>query len=95
VLAKGNRHDLVSAEATVKKIRVGAKRRLTELNADKGYDNVAFRRHLREQGIGSNIPNGSTSTAESSVENRTTTKSSLSSEHSLNETMPGSNTSGS
>lgn len=56
VLAKGNRHDLVSAEATVKKIRVGAKRRLAELNADKGYDSAAFRRHLNKRGIKSNIP---------------------------------------
>jgi transposase len=56
VLAKGNRHDLVSAEATVKKIRVGAKRRLAELNADKGYDSAAFRRHLRKRGIRTNIP---------------------------------------
>ena len=55
-LAKGNRHDLVSAEATVKKIRVGAKRRLAELNAGKGYDSAAFRGHLRERGIGTNIP---------------------------------------
>jgi transposase len=56
VLAKGNRHDLVSAEATVKKIRVGAKRRLAELNADKGYDSAAFRRHLSKRGIKTNIP---------------------------------------
>lgn len=56
VLAKGNRHDIVSAEATVKKLRVGAKRRLAELNADKGYDSTAFRRKLRKRGIRSNIP---------------------------------------
>ena len=56
VLAKGNRHDIVSAEATVKKIRVGAKRRLAELNADKGYDSAAFRRNLRKRGIKTNIP---------------------------------------
>jgi transposase len=55
-LAKGNRHDLVGAEATVKKIRIGAKRRLAELNADKGYDSAAFRRHLRQRGIAPNIP---------------------------------------
>lgn len=54
--AKGNRHDIVSAEATVKKLRVGAKRRVQELNADKGYDSAAFRRHLRARGIGTNIP---------------------------------------
>jgi len=56
VLAKGNRHDIVSAEQTVAKLRVGAKRRLAELNADKGYDSAAFRRHLRKRGIGTNIP---------------------------------------
>jgi transposase len=56
VLAKGNRHDIVSAEATVRKIRVGAKKRLKELNADKGYDSTAFRRSLRKRGIRSNIP---------------------------------------
>jgi transposase len=54
--AKGNRHDMASAEATVKKLRVGAKRRVLELNADKGYDSAVFRRHLRERGIGTNIP---------------------------------------
>jgi transposase len=54
--AKGNRHDMVSAEATVAKLRVGAKRRVAELNADKGYDSAAFRRHLRKRGIGTNIP---------------------------------------
>lgn len=55
-LAKGNRHDQYSAEATVKKIRVGAKRRLAELNADKGYDSAALRRNLRKRGIKTNIP---------------------------------------
>ncbi len=54
--AKGNRHDMVSAEATVKRLRVGAKRRVLELNADKGYDSAAFRRHLRKRGIKTNIP---------------------------------------
>lgn len=56
VTAKGNRHDLVSAEATIRKIRVGAKRRLQELNADKGYDSATFRRNLRKRGIKTNIP---------------------------------------
>ncbi len=56
VLAKGNRHDIVSAEATVAKLRVGAKPRVSELNADKGYDSSAFRRALRKRGIGTNIP---------------------------------------
>lgn len=53
---KGNRNDIISAEATVNKLWVGAKRRVHELNADKGYDSKAFRRHLRQRGIGTNIP---------------------------------------
>ena len=53
---KGNRNDIVSAEATMHKLRVGAKRRVLELNADKGYDSKAFRTHLRARGIGTNIP---------------------------------------
>src|SRR5580700_10231809 len=54
--SKGNRNDIASAEATMQKLRVGAKRRVLELNADKGYDSKAFRRHLRKQGTGTNIP---------------------------------------
>jgi transposase len=53
---KGNRHDVVSAEATVRKLRVGAKRRIAELNADKGYDSKTLRRNLRKRGIAANIP---------------------------------------
>jgi transposase len=53
---KGNRNDIVAAEATMNKLRVGAKRRVAELNADKGYDSQAFRRHMRQRGIGTNIP---------------------------------------
>lgn len=53
---KGNRNDITAAEATMNKLRVGAKRRVSELNADKGYDSKAFRRHLRARGIGTNIP---------------------------------------
>ena len=53
---KGNRNDIVSAGATMNKLRVGARRRVLELNADKGYDSQAFRRHLRKRGIGTNIP---------------------------------------
>lgn len=53
---KGNRNDIASAEATVNKLRVGAKRKVRELNADKGYDSKTFRRHLRKRGIGTNIP---------------------------------------
>lgn len=55
-LAKGNRHDLFSAEATIQKIRVGAKRRVRELNADKGYDSATFRKGLKKRGIKANIP---------------------------------------
>lgn len=33
---KGNRNDITVAEATMNKLRVGAKRRVKELNADKG-----------------------------------------------------------
>lgn len=53
---KGNRNDIVCAEATMDKLRVGAKRRVAELNADKGYDSAAFRRHMRKRGISTNIP---------------------------------------
>lgn len=53
---KGSRNDITAAEATMNKLRVGAKRRVAELNADKGYDSKAFRRHLRKRGIGTNIP---------------------------------------
>ena len=53
---KGNRNDIVCAEATMNKLRVGAKRRVLELNADKGYDSKVFRRRLRARGIGTNIP---------------------------------------
>jgi hypothetical protein len=52
---KGNRNDIVSAEPTMRKLRVGAKRRVLELNADKGYDSAAFRRSLRKRGTGTNI----------------------------------------
>jgi len=52
----GNRHDLHVAERVVKKIRVGAKRRIKELNGDKGYDSRDFRTALRRRGIKSNIP---------------------------------------
>ncbi len=54
--SKGNRNDIVSAEATVNKLRVGAKRRVAELNADKGYDSRAFRRHMGKKGTVTNIP---------------------------------------
>lgn len=38
------------------KLRVGAKRRVAELNADKGYDSKAFRKHMRKRGTKTNIP---------------------------------------
>lgn len=53
---KGNRNDIVCAEATVNKLRVGVKRRVKELNADKGYDSRAFRRKLAKRGTVTNIP---------------------------------------
>jgi len=53
---RGNRNDIAAAEATMHKLRVGAKRRVRELNADKGYDSKAFRKHLRRRGTGTNIP---------------------------------------
>lgn len=56
VLTQGNRNDQASAAATVDKIRIGAKRRVLELNADKGYDGTAFRKHLKKRGIRANIP---------------------------------------
>ena len=54
--SKGNRNDVVSAEATVNKLRVGASRRVLELNADKGYDSKTFRKHMRRKGTTTNIP---------------------------------------
>lgn len=53
---KGNRNDIVCAEATMNKLRVGAKRRVAELNADKGYESQAFRRKLAKRGTKTNIP---------------------------------------
>lgn len=53
---KGNRNDIVSAEATMSKMRVGAKRRVLELNADKGYDSRAFRSQMSKKGTVTNIP---------------------------------------
>jgi putative transposase len=52
----GNHHDTVLAEKVVKKIRVGAKKRVKELNGDKGFDSQPFRRKLRRKGIKPNIP---------------------------------------
>ena len=53
---KGNRNDIVCAEATMNKLRVGAKRRVKELNADKGYDSKTFRRNMAKRGTKTNIP---------------------------------------
>jgi hypothetical protein len=52
---EGNRHVISSAESTLKKLRVGAKSRVLELNAEKGYDSAALRCHLTAKGIGTNI----------------------------------------
>lgn len=52
VTAKGNRHDMVNAEATVKRLRVGAKRRMLGSNTSGSYAtagsgrNVCFRQSL-------------------------------------------------
>jgi transposase len=53
---KGNRNDITCAEATMSKLRVGAKRRVQELNADKGYDSKAFRKQMAKRGTKTNIP---------------------------------------
>lgn len=53
---KGNRNDITAAEATMKKLRVGAKRRVKELNADKGYDSKSFRKNMAKRGTKTNIP---------------------------------------
>jgi transposase len=53
---KGNRNDITTAEATMNKLRVGAKRWVKALNADKGYDSKAFRKHMAKRGIQTNIP---------------------------------------
>lgn len=53
---KGNRNDITVAAVTMDKLRVGAKRRVAELNADKGYDSRAFRRQMRQRGTSTNIP---------------------------------------
>lgn len=53
---KGNRNDIVCAKATMDKLRVGAKRRVLELNADKGYDSKTFRRQMAQRGTKTNIP---------------------------------------
>ena len=55
-MAKGNRNDITAAERTVNKLRIGIKRRLKELNADKGYDSRTFRRNLLKRGTTGNIP---------------------------------------
>jgi transposase len=53
---KGNRHDMTLAQRVMSKIRVGAKRRVKQLNGDKGFDSQAFRHSLSRKGIKSNIP---------------------------------------
>ncbi len=50
--AKGNRHDMILAQKVVSKIRIGAKRRVKQLNGDKGFDGRAFRQHLRKMKCG-------------------------------------------
>ncbi len=52
----GNRHDNVGALKVVQKIKIGAKRRVRQLNADKGFDDQKIRRALTKRGIKANIP---------------------------------------
>jgi len=54
--ASGNRHDLSLAVPTLKRVKVGNRRRPTMLLADKGFDSQTFRRHIRTRGIKANIP---------------------------------------
>lgn len=55
-ITKGNRHDMTLAQKVMNKIKIGAKRRVKQLNGDKGFDGKAFRQSLRRKGIVSNIP---------------------------------------
>lgn len=53
---KANVHDLDSALPTIDRMKIGNRiRRPKRLRADKGYDNVAFRRALRHRHIRSAI----------------------------------------
>lgn len=87
---KGNRNDIVAAEPTMRKLRVGAKRRVLELNADKGYDSK------RSVGTCVNVVPAPISlseklnTGESGDASRTWTKLVSSSVHSWNRPTPGS-----
>lgn len=53
---QGNRHDSIGAEKVIKKIRVGAKKRVKQMNGDKGFDSKKLRNNLRKRGIKANIP---------------------------------------
>lgn len=56
VTIHGNRQDRVVANRVIGKIRVGAKRRVLKLNADKGFDGRPLRQTLRKRNIVPNIP---------------------------------------
>jgi len=49
-------HDSQAAQPTLKRLRVGHKRRPLGLAADKGYDSRPLRRALRRRGIRASIP---------------------------------------
>lgn len=55
-IVAGNVHDVACAEATVQQLKVGAKRKVITLNADKGYNSQHLRNVLRKKVIRSNIP---------------------------------------
>lgn len=55
-LSAASVHDSRRALPTVDRIRVGGRHRPTGLAADKGYDSMALRRHLRARGIRASIP---------------------------------------
>lgn len=56
VLTSGNRHDQYSAAATITKFQASSQGHISQLNADKGYDAMPFRRYLQEQAIQANVP---------------------------------------
>ncbi len=92
---KGNRNDIVCAEATMNKLRVGARRRVLELNADKGYDSKTFVSRWRGEVPKPTFRSVSSSTAASVAVSPTWIKVSSHFEHSQSGPMPGSSRTGS
>lgn len=82
----------LSAEATIRKIWVGARRRLKELHANKGYDSAALRRCLRKRGIVPNIPERQYKHRGNWARSQGTTWPKAGSGHSWNAPMLGSST---